>query len=53
MNLAVNSQQAMSKGGVLIIETFSRNVSSAIQKEYFEIPPGIYACFEIVKMYLR
>ena len=48
MNLAVNSQQAMSKGGVLIIETFSRNVSSAIQKEYFEIPPGIYTCFEIV-----
>ena len=48
MNLAVNSQQAMSKGGILILETFSRNVSSAIQKEYFEIPPGLYTCFKIV-----
>jgi len=48
MNLAVNAQHAMPKGGVLTIETFSRNITTAIQKEYFEIPAGFYTCFRII-----
>lgn len=46
MNIAVNAQNAMLKGGTLKIETHMKKIEESIEKRYFNILPGNYVCIK-------
>jgi len=46
MNIAVNAQNAMLKGGTLKIETYMEKVEEIIEKGLFDFKPGDYVCMK-------
>jgi PAS domain S-box-containing protein len=47
MNITVNAQHAMPKGGTIEIKTFSERIEKVIENTYFNISPGDYVTIRV------